>query len=119
MFGPFDGAPTPLAEEFLLACQTAGIDVELSLTIEKAIWEKFVFLVALSTITSATRLTIGPVRENARTRELLLGLMREVVLVGRARGIDLPAAFADDQIGRYDSMPPAMTSSMHKAWRMR
>ncbi len=114
VFGPFDGAPSPLAEEFLQACQTAGIVAELSPTIEKAIWEKFVFLVGLSTITSASRLTIGPMRTNAHTRGLLLGLMREVVLVGRARGIDLPEAFADEAIGRFDAMPSAMTSSMHK-----
>lgn len=114
VFGPFDGTPSPLAAEFLQACQAAGIDVELSPTIETAIWQKFVFLVGLSTITSATRLPVGPVRENVRTRGLLLDLMREVVLVGRARGIDLPATFADEAIGRFDAMPPAMTSSMHK-----
>ena len=33
---------------------------------------------------------IGPIRENPQTRQFFLDLMREVVAVGRAHGVDLP-----------------------------
>jgi 2-dehydropantoate 2-reductase len=114
VFGPLGGADSPLAAEFLAACQSAGITAELSGAIETAIWEKFVFLVGLSGLTSAARLPAGPLRENDATRALLLECMQEVVAVARASGIDLPADFAERQLGRYDHIPAAMTSSMHK-----
>jgi 2-dehydropantoate 2-reductase len=114
VFGPLGGGDSPLAAEFLAACQAAGIAAELSGAIETAIWEKFVFLVGLSGLTSAARLPAGPLRENAATRALLLECMQEVVAVARASGVDLPADFAERQLGRYDHVPAAMTSSMHK-----
>lgn len=114
VFGPFGGAQSAMADEFLAACQAAGINAELSGAIERAIWEKFVFLVGMSGMTSATRLPVGPLRENAATRALLLECMQEVVAVARASGIDLPADFAEQQLNRYDHVPAAMTSSMHK-----
>src|SRR5262245_10237365 len=41
VFGEYDGRRSPRAEAFLSACQRAGIDVELSADIERAICEKF------------------------------------------------------------------------------
>ena len=92
----------------------AGIDAEISDAIERVIWEKFVFLVGLSATTTYLRTTLGPVREDPGSRELLLNIMRETVAVGRAQGIDLPAGLCR----RPDSPSPTgfpidMTSSMH------
>ena len=114
VFGAFDGADSPVAEQLLAACQASGIVAEISPHIEQSIWEKFVFLVGMSAITSATRLPLGPIRANPRSRALLLELMREVTAVARASGIALPADFADSQITRLDNVPATMTSSMAK-----
>src|SRR6202007_3110425 len=40
VFGEYDGQRSGRAEAFLEACRRAGIDVELSLEIRKAIWGK-------------------------------------------------------------------------------
>lgn len=66
VFGEFNGHPSPRAQAFLDACQSANIDASLSDTIEKLIWEKFVFLVGLSGATTAMRQNIGAVLANAR-----------------------------------------------------
>ena len=63
------------------ACLSGGIRAELSPNIRREIWEKFVFLVALSGATTTMRTTIGPIRENQQTRQFLLDLMAEVVRV--------------------------------------
>ncbi|HYF65134.1 MAG TPA: 2-dehydropantoate 2-reductase, partial [Herpetosiphonaceae bacterium] len=114
VFGPFGGGESAAAAAFLAACQAAGIGAELSGAIEKAIWEKFVFLVGMSGMTSAARLPVGPLRANPATRALLLECMREVVAVARASGVELGADFAERQLARYDHIPATMTSSMHK-----
>lgn len=113
IFGEFDGSRSPRAETFLKACEKAGINVELSTDIRRAIWEKFVFLVALSGATSTIRLPIGPIRENPQSRSFFFDLMREVEAVGRAHGVNLPENFAEDRLAFGDTLPAEMTSSMH------
>jgi 2-dehydropantoate 2-reductase len=113
VFGEFDGSRSQRASALLEACTRAGIDAEISADVRRAIWEKFVFIVGLSALTSATRQTIGPVRGNARTRALLLEIMKETVAVGRAHGVNLPEDFAEKRLAFVDSLPAEMTSSMH------
>jgi 2-dehydropantoate 2-reductase len=97
----------------LEACRQAAIDADISLDIQRLIWEKFVFLVGLSGTTASMRQTIGTIRQNPRTRAFLLDLMQEVVNVGRAEGLNLPENYAADRLDFCDSLPASMTSSMH------
>jgi 2-dehydropantoate 2-reductase len=113
VFGEFDGARSARAEAFLEACRKGGINGEISPDIRRAIWEKFVFLTALSGATTAMRKTLGPIRENPQTRAFFRDLMREVVAVGRAEGVNLPEDFADQRLAFGDTLPADMTSSMH------
>lgn len=112
VFGEFDGRRSERTMRIFEAFNRAGVDVELSASISEVIWEKFVFLVGLSSVTSATRRPVGVLRQRERTRRLLHDAMAEVVRVGRARGIRLPADFADQQIEFVDTLPEQMTSSM-------
>ena len=66
VFGEYDGRPSVRCQAFLEACQRANIEAELSGDIQRAIWEKFVFLVGLSATTATMRATIGPIRSNRR-----------------------------------------------------
>jgi 2-dehydropantoate 2-reductase len=84
----------------------------MSTDISRAMWEKFVFLVGLSGMTSTIRLPIGPIRSHPRTRQLLLDAMREVVAVGKARGVALAADYAENRLAFCDGLPEVMTSSM-------
>lgn len=111
-FGELDGRASPRAKALLDACLKAGIDAHLSDNIQGVIWEKFVFLVALSGMTSLTRLPIGPIREDPDTRAMLKSVMEEAARVGRARGVDLAPDCVDRQLAFADGLPPDMTSSM-------
>jgi 2-dehydropantoate 2-reductase len=112
VFGEYGGRKSSRAEAFLAACQAAGIDAELSDAIERLIWEKFVFLVGLSRMTSKFRTPIGPIRENAEKRAMLFETMRETVAVGRVKGVPLRPDFAEDRLAFCDTIPATMTSSM-------
>ena len=113
VFGEYDGRRSPRAETFLAACKAGGINAEISDDVRRSIWEKFVVLVAMSGATTSMRKTIGPIRANPLTREFLLDLAREVVAVGRAHGVNLPADYAEQRIPFFDGWPPDMTASMH------
>lgn len=112
VFGEYDGTRSPRVQSLLDACLAAGIDAAVSAAIERQIWEKFVFLVGLSGTTASMRMPIGPIRENPRTRRFLLDAMREVVAVGRARGVPIPEDYADERLAFIDTLPGAMAASM-------
>jgi 2-dehydropantoate 2-reductase len=113
VFGEYDGRRSERAETFLAACKNGGINAELSDDVRRSLWEKFVVLVAMSGATASMRNTIGPIRSNPLTREFLIDLAREVVAVGRAHGVNLPADYAEQRMAFFDSWPAEMTASMH------
>lgn len=113
LFGEYDGARSARAEALLDALLRAGIKAELSADIRRTLWEKYTFLVGLSGTTTTMRTTIGPIRGNPRARAFLHELFKEVVAVGRAQGVALPADYADDRLAFADTVPATMTSSMH------
>jgi 2-dehydropantoate 2-reductase len=112
-FGEYSGARSARAEALLAACLKGGINAEIAADIRRAIWEKYVFLAALSAATASIRSTIGPIRSNPQTRAFFLDLMREVVAVAHASGVNLPADYAEQRLKLADDVDPGMTSSMH------
>jgi 2-dehydropantoate 2-reductase len=113
LFGEFDGSRSKRGEALLAACKAGGINAELSDDILREIWQKFVFLVALSGATTTIRKSLGPIRSNPQTRAFFLDVMREVVAVGRAHGVSLPEDYADVRMKFADELPADMTASMH------
>lgn len=111
--GEYAGGISERAKALHAALVACGVTAELSDDVRKSIWEKYVFLVALSATTTSMRSTLGPIRSNPQTRAFLLDLMRETVAVGRAHGVALPADYAESRMPFADSLPAAMTSSMH------
>jgi 2-dehydropantoate 2-reductase len=113
LFGELDATTSERGERLLQACLKGGIAAQLSPDIRREIWQKFVFLVGLSGTTTTIREPMGPIRENAQTRAFLLDVMREVVAVARAHGVDLPADYAEQRLALADDVAYDMTSSMY------
>ncbi len=112
VLGEYGGARSPRVEALLEAALRGGVDASIAPDVRLAIWEKFVFLVGMSAATASTRSTIGPVREHAASRALLLEVMREVVAVGRAHGVPLAEDFAEGRLAFMDGLPAEMEASM-------
>ncbi|GAA5207225.1 ketopantoate reductase family protein [Streptomyces thinghirensis] len=113
VLGPYRPGQSAISRTVLAAFGDAGIDAEASDDIERVIWEKFVFLVGLSATTAAFRQPIGVVRANEQSRRLLHDVMAETVAVARASGVRLGSDYAEDRLAFCDTLPSAMTSSMH------
>jgi 2-dehydropantoate 2-reductase len=111
-FGEFDNSRSPRAQAFLAACKAGGLNADIPADITLELWQKFTFLVAMSSITASMRTTIGPIRANPLTRAFALDIMKEVVAVGRAKGVALEADFAEKRIGGVDALSPDMRASM-------
>jgi 2-dehydropantoate 2-reductase len=102
----------PLAERFLAISKKSAINAEMSDDIVRSNWEKFVFLVALSSATAISRQPIGVVRADPDLKRLFEQAMRETWAVGRARGVALADDFVEKRMQFAETMPPEMKASM-------
>jgi 2-dehydropantoate 2-reductase len=111
-FGPLVPEQRPVAERFLECCKKAGINAEIADDVMRVIWEKFVFLVAVSSATAASRAPLGVVRSDPDLRWLFEQAMRETWNVGRARGVKFADDFVPTRMKALDALPYEMKASM-------
>jgi 2-dehydropantoate 2-reductase len=102
----------PGAEAFVAACKAAGINVEEAADIERARWEKFVFLVGLSGVTSLSRHAVGVCRADPELRATLEAAMAETWRLGRKRGVKLADEFVPERMKFVDGLHADMRTSM-------
>jgi 2-dehydropantoate 2-reductase len=75
-------------------------------------WEKFCYLSPFAAFTGAARVPIGPLWQDASTRELMKQAFAEVEGVGRAEGVPIPSGLVDRIVEYVDSIPPSTRSSL-------
>jgi 2-dehydropantoate 2-reductase len=111
-FGPLLPVQREAAQAFLEVCKKAGIQAEIPADIVKANWEKFVFLVGLSSTTALARVPIGVVRADPDLRWLLEQAMRETWKLGRALGVPLADDFIEERLKFADGLHADMKASL-------
>jgi 2-dehydropantoate 2-reductase len=99
-------------EAFASACRRASVQVELVDDMRRVMWEKFVFLVGMSSLTALTRLPIAVVRGDPELRQLLQQVMDETAALARAEGVALAADFVTTQMAVVDGLPAQAKASM-------
>jgi 2-dehydropantoate 2-reductase len=112
IFGELDGKRTKRGEDFLALCLKAGFDATLSEQILTDLWMKFILLATNASITAATRQPIGKLRDDSDIRPMFMAAYQEIIDVGRAKGIALPANALEKIVEFNAHAPPAMKASM-------
>ncbi|HZT24218.1 MAG TPA: 2-dehydropantoate 2-reductase [Pseudolabrys sp.] len=112
-FGRADKKPDAKLQAFADAAKAAKLDVAISPDIERALWEKFIFLTAMSGATAALRSPIGPIRQDAELRAFFRALMEEAFAAGKAKGVALDNNYIDERMDfLMNKVEPAMKASM-------
>jgi 2-dehydropantoate 2-reductase len=111
-FGPVLPEQRAVCERFLECCKKANINCEISDDIVRSNWEKFAFLVALSSTTAAARVPLGVIRADPDLKRMLEQAMREVWTLARARGIRLADDFVEGRMKFAETLPYEMKASM-------
>lgn len=111
-FGRFGDGESPVLAGLAAALARAGVDHQVSPRIERVLWEKFVFLSALSAATAVTRLPVGPIRQDPDMRAFLFDAAAETVAVASARGVGLAADHLARLPAMIDALPGEMKASM-------
>ncbi len=90
----------------------AGISFDIGTDGPALLWHKFIGLVANSSLCSLLRSPIGVVQKNDETWALYTAVFNEVVAVGRAAGISLPAQKVEERLAGARKSPPMVMPSM-------
>jgi 2-dehydropantoate 2-reductase len=112
VFGELDGNRTERIQSIYEVLNQTGITVEISEDIRKVLWTKLVFIAAVSSIGSLTRLPMGDYRSVPETRSLLTTLMQEVESVARAQGVQLDGDVVQNWLKFIDEAAPQIKPSM-------
>ncbi len=106
------GAVTERVNDLVERCKAAGLAAETHENIVMAIWEKFIFICALSGMTALTRKPIGEIFAQPSTTEMYLQVLAEVAEVGRAEGVALPGDIAQNTLAATQAREPFIIGSM-------
>lgn len=92
----------------------AGIQSELSDTIEETIWEKFIFVSPLASATSYLNQNIGEIINSESNRKFFVALLNEITMVAAVKGLAIPNDIILLTIQKLQKSPQDATSSMHR-----
>ncbi len=92
----------------------AGVKAAVAENIDLSMWEKFMFIATWSGIGAVSRVPVGQWRVVPGLRAMAEAGLREVVAVGRARGVPLGDDRVAATMAAYDGVPPQTMASMQK-----
>jgi len=107
-----DGRESPRLLEVKKTFEGAGISVTVSKDGPAVLWEKFIGLVANSSLCALLRSNMGAVQKDEDAWALYTAVFNEVVAVGRAAGISIPADRAEARLANARKGPPMVMPSM-------
>ena len=112
VFGELGGAKSPRGEAFFDMCKKAGFDATHSDQIVTDLWMKFILLATNASMTALTRQPIGRLRDDPDIRPQFVAAYKEVIDVGRAKGVKLPDNALDTMLAFIAGARAGMKASM-------
>lgn len=113
-FGDLGRRPLRRCELLREAFERAGVWAEIPADIQAAMWEKFIFIAAISGVGAVTRVPVGTLRSIPETRQMLADALQETVELARALDVSLPEGIADRTLSLIDGLPAEATASMQR-----
>jgi len=112
--GELDDRKSERVATIVATLRGADIAVDNPPSIQAALWEKFLFIAAVSGVGAVTRAPIGVLRSMPETRELLRQAMEEIHRLAGALGVPLAPDAVGKTLAFVDSLPPGGTASMQR-----
>ena len=113
-FGEMDDRLSPRIERLLQAFERAGVKADIPPNIQTALWQKLMFIAAISGVGAVTRFPTGVWRGLPETWQMAKQVVHETDNVARARGIVMTGDEADTAVAQLEAVPPSGTVSMQR-----
>lgn len=113
--GEADGSALSANAQLLAqALRASGANVETPSDMQAALWEKLLFIAAVSGVGAVARATIGEIRQCEPTQQLLKQVMEEVRAIAASRGIRLAPDVVQKTMAFIETIPANGTASMQR-----
>jgi len=112
VFGERDGRRSDRLIAFEQAGIRAGFQAQASDDVQAVLWTKFVRLATWSGMTTVTRSPMGVVRDTPATFEMMMAAIEEVIVVGKAKGVNFPPDLMEGTLKLIKNFPASSKSSM-------
>jgi len=113
-FGELDNRSSSRSRNLLQCFEQAGVLAEIPTDINVAMWQKFLFISAVSGVGAVTRVPVGDYRSRPGTRQMLESALQECYSVALAQGIHLPAESVTNTLAYIDTLSPGTMASMQR-----
>ncbi|MBT6272819.1 MAG: 2-dehydropantoate 2-reductase [Chromatiales bacterium] len=110
--GELDDSKSTRMETLRAAFEGAGVDVEISEDINRALWEKLLMVTSWAGMGALARSPIGDLRADPETRQMIDQSMDESIAVANAHGIAINTSLKKVLWSFYDAMPGGATASL-------
>ncbi len=113
-FGELNNQPSERCTRLLESFRKANVEAEIPADIHAAMWEKFIFITAVSGVGGVARAPIGVIRSIPETRKLLILVMEEITAVAKAHNIVLAPDLVSKTMKFIDKLPEGAQASMQR-----
>jgi len=113
-FGEFDNHLSERVKNLQQSFVQAGVKAEIPQDIQRALWDKYLFIAPISGVGAITRAPSHITRSIPETRQLIEGMMTEVVAVAQAHQVNLTHADIQRRMAFIDGLPEGLFASMQR-----
>jgi 2-dehydropantoate 2-reductase len=113
-FGELDNRASHRTERLRSILVRAGVKAEIPSSIQKAVWEKFLFVVSVGGVAAVREQPVGAVRENPESRRMLELSMQEIADLADAQGVLLDEDIVARTLSFVDQLPADGTASLQR-----
>ena len=114
VFGELSGEPTERILKLEQAFAGTKANFRRSNNIVQEMWHKYIFITAMSGVTSLMRAPIGPIRETVGGQDILSRFIAEIVEVTRSMGAPVADDIEITTLDRINQLGYEMKSSMQR-----
>ncbi len=112
VYGEWAGGRSPRVEALSELFAGANANFRLSEQIVRDMWHKYLFITAMSGMTTLMNSAVGPIRDSVYGWELTGQLFEEIAAIMRAAGAPIAENIVDEQLKLFAKQGYAMKSSM-------
>jgi len=113
-FGEIDNSQSNRILKLKNIFDEAGFENSIPENIQLEIWKKFLFICTVSGIGGLTRVSINKIRESEFLYEMMRKSAKEIVEVGKAKGIPLTESHIEKTFEIINSQPEGTTASTQR-----
>jgi 2-dehydropantoate 2-reductase len=114
IFGELDGTLSPRIEKISQLFTGANFIANASTTIHRDMWNKYIFISALSGMTCIMESAVGPIIERVEGKEVYQLLLNEIYSIAKATGVELDNQIVQKTMDITIALNYEMKASMYK-----